>query len=73
VKQEKKEYTFVQYDGQRFMLRTGPFQPKSILYQTKKKLLSGKIDVPTLSLGEFLTILITCSKLKDGGLTFEAI
>ena len=63
-------HIFVKYNGQQFMLITGSFQTKNILYSTKKKLLSGKLLIPDVETGPLNTILITCSKKSDGGLTF---
>jgi hypothetical protein len=60
-------HIFVEYNGQRFMLESGAFQTKSIIYRVKKKLLSGKLSIPNL--GEkrgVRTILITCSTGKNG-------
>ncbi len=65
-------HIFAKYKNQRFMLCTGPFQTKAILYSTRKKLLSGKIEIPILDNPKNLdAILITCS--KDEPLKFEMI
>lgn len=68
------DHIFSQYDGKRFMLTTGSFQSKAIIYTTNKKLLAGKIEIPYLDNPKCLTtILIICSKKEDGGLKFEMI
>ena len=68
---DSKNYIFANYNGQRYMLITGSFQTKPIIYSTRKKLLSGKLSIPQDVNGK--TILITCSKQEDGGLKFELI
>ena len=56
------------------MLQVGAFQTKAIVYSTKKKLLSGMIQIPQIENPKSLeTILITCSKAADGGLKFQWI
>ena len=65
-------YIFAEYNSKRFMLTTGAFQTKEIIYETRKKLLKGKIQVPNLENPKNLTtILITCS--REDGLKFEMI
>ena len=67
-------HIFVKHNNQLFMLETGSFQTKAIIYSTKKKLLAGKIEIPILENPKNLgTILITCSKLNEGGLKFDII
>jgi hypothetical protein len=67
-------YIFVKHNNQRFMLQTGAFQVKAIVYSTKKKLLAGKIEIPVIENPKNLdTILITCSKSNEGGLKFDMI
>ena len=67
-------YIFVEHNGKRFMLQTGAFQVKAIIYQTKKKLLDGKIEIPVIDNPKNLdTILITCCKVNEGGLKFDMI
>jgi hypothetical protein len=68
------DYIFANYNNQRFMLQVGAFQTKAIVYSTKKKLLSGMIQIPQIENPKSLeTILITCSKAADGGLKFQWI
>lgn len=63
-------HIFAEYNNQRIMLCLGSFQTKEILYSTRKKLLSGKIEIPILDNPKNLTtIMITCS--KDEPLKFE--
>lgn len=64
-------HIFAKYNNQRFMLCTGSFQTKEILYRTRKKLLSGKIEIPIFDNPKNKAILITCS--KDEPLKFELI
>ena len=60
-------HIFVDYNGQSYMLETGSFQTKAIVYETKKKLLSGKLTMPDIGEKRGLgTILIICSRGKDG-------
>ncbi len=67
-------YIFVKYNNQDFMLKIGAFQTMAVVYSTKRKLLSGKIEVPFIDNPKNLkTILITCSKENEGGLKFDII
>ena len=65
------DHIFAEYNHQRFMLCLGSFQTKEILYSTRKKLLTGKIEIPTINNPQGKTILITCS--KEDGLKFELL
>ena len=65
-------YIFAEYNGKHFMLFVGVFQTKAIIYETRKKLLNGKIEIPVLENPKNLTtILITCS--REDGLKFDMI
>ena len=74
IPRTQTNFIFVKHNNQRFMLQTGDFQVKSIVYSTKKKLLAGKIEIPLIENPKNLdTILITCSKKNEGGLKFDMI
>lgn len=58
-----RNYMFANFNGQRFMLETGPFQTMNVVYKTKKKLLAGKLSIPNMpDRGSRTTILITCGE-----------